>query len=265
MKVDEITVDDHLNVSRPEGLDTQLVLDYAESIQNGSKFPPVTIFNDQQHNWLSSGFHRLAATKQAGLKEIEVEIRSGSKEDAIKSACGDNAKHGKSRTNQGKRAQVKKMLELESEWSDRQIARWCQVTHPFVSNVRSHTGNVTSINQERTFIHHKTGQPTTMKTASIGRSQAARQTNLPAEVVQVLQEFEIPIDQWNNEVICPESETGTRLVAPLFTERVIKATNQMKAELKKGPVKNVIVFNLLLKNSLAKERSSTIDENLRLN
>mgnify|MGYP001257311430 CR=1 FL=1 len=28
----------------------------------------------------------------------------------------------------------------------------------------SHTDNVDSMDQERTFIHHKTGQPTTMKT-----------------------------------------------------------------------------------------------------
>ena len=36
---------------------------------------------------------------------------------------------------------------------------------PFHSKVRkSHTGIDSSMDQERTFIHHKTGQPTTMKT-----------------------------------------------------------------------------------------------------
>ena len=39
------------------------------------------------------------------------------------------------------------------------------MSQPFVEKVRkSHTGIDSSMDQERTFIHHKTGQPTTMKT-----------------------------------------------------------------------------------------------------
>ena len=78
-------------------------------------------------------------------------------------------------------------------------------------NQENHTGCSSSINQQRTFIHHKTGQPTTMKTASIGRSQAARQTNLPAEVVQVLQEFEIPI-QYSYQNHPPFAPIATNIV-----------------------------------------------------
>ena len=51
---------------------------------------------------------------------------------------------------------------------------------------KSHTGNIPSIDQERTFIHHKTGQPTTMKTANIGKAIAKSENqNQLAEIVSV--------------------------------------------------------------------------------
>ena len=59
-----------------------------------------------------------------------------------------------------------------SHWSDREIAKHCRVSHTFVQKLRpepAHTGNVSSIPEARTFTHHKTGQPTTMATANIGR------------------------------------------------------------------------------------------------
>ena len=77
------------------------------------------------------------------------------------------------------------MLLEDEEWSDRSarwIARQCKVTHTFVNNMinhtgrntsiegelRDHTGNVSSMETERTFIHHKTGKPTTMNVTNIG-------------------------------------------------------------------------------------------------
>lgn len=58
---------------------------------------------------------------------------------------------------------------------------------PFHSKVRkSHTVHVDSMDQERTFIHHKTGKPTTMKTGNIGKSIAKSENqNQLAEVVSV--------------------------------------------------------------------------------
>ena len=107
--------------------------------------------------------------------------------------CSDNAQHGKQRTNQGKRQQVKQMLKLESQWSDNQIARWCQVSQPFVSKLRNHTNNVISMDQsglaggavsiepKRTFIHPKTGQPARMQTGNIGRQAETGDAGQPPD------------------------------------------------------------------------------------
>ena len=58
---------------------------------------------------------------------------------------------------------------------------------PFHSKVRkSHTDNVVSMDQERTFIHHKTGKPTTMRTGNIGKAIAKSENqNQLAEIVSV--------------------------------------------------------------------------------
>jgi len=46
------------------------VSEYAEAIQNGAQFPPVTVFFDGTNFWLADGFHRLLAHKRAGKPEI---------------------------------------------------------------------------------------------------------------------------------------------------------------------------------------------------
>ena len=58
------------------------------------------------------------------------------------------------------------------QWSDREIARRCGVGHPLVAKIRGgHTGINSSMKPtERTFIHHKTGEPATMQTANIGKA-----------------------------------------------------------------------------------------------
>lgn len=55
-------------------------------------------------------------------------------------------------------------------WSDREIARRCSVTHNLVGAVRESILGKKPSMSERTFTHHKTGAPATMKTENIGRS-----------------------------------------------------------------------------------------------
>mgnify|MGYP001284267853 CR=1 FL=1 len=179
VKIEDITVDHAVNVSRPEGLDLTVLAQYAEALDNGANFPPIVVFDDGAKKWLASGFHRLEAAKSIGWAEFEAEVRTGDKTQAIRHACSDNAEHGKQRTNQGKRQQVEQMLKLEGEWSDRQIARWCQVSNRFVSNLRNLTVNVhsenqenytgcsSSINQQRTYVT-KHGTVSTMRIGNIG-------------------------------------------------------------------------------------------------
>lgn len=68
-------------------------------------------------------------------------------------------------------ADLVKLDDNGAPWSDREIARRCHVHHQPVSRLRDEmsfdTGGSSSM--ERTFTHPKTGQPTTMNVANIGK------------------------------------------------------------------------------------------------
>ena len=162
------------------GLDDATVAEYAEALDNGVTFPPVTVYHDGACYWLADGFHRAAAHIKAGRTEIRALVEQGGQRDAILHACGANAEHGLRRTNDDKRRAVDVLLRDPewSGWSDRQIAKICRVSRPFVASRRGHTGNVASMDgakgANRTFTHHRTGQPTTMNTAAIAAANQAR-------------------------------------------------------------------------------------------
>ncbi len=134
--LDNITLDPRCQ-PRTE-MDPQLILDYVEAMRNGATFPPVIVYHDGSDYYLADGFHRVEATRLAGMSEIACDVRQGGLRDAMLHAVGANAAHGKRRTNADKRRAVETMLK-DDEWSqlgDREIARRCAVTHPFVAKVR---------------------------------------------------------------------------------------------------------------------------------
>jgi hypothetical protein len=153
------------------GLHDETVADYADALRAGTTFPPVVIFYDGNTRWLADGFHRYAAAAAAGMKAILAEIRQGSRRDAILHSVGANETHGLRRTNEDKRRAVQTLLDDQewSKWSDREIARQCQVSQPFVSKLRPITDNVGS---ERTYTT-KHGTTATMDTSAIGKSPIA--------------------------------------------------------------------------------------------
>lgn len=120
-------------------LDEGTVADYAEQLSNGVAFPAVIVFRDADgQHWLADGFHRVQAARRAGLEEVAADVRDGTKRDALLYSVGANATHGLRRTNADKRHAVMTMLgDSEwAKWSDRQIAKACGVTHPFVAKLR---------------------------------------------------------------------------------------------------------------------------------
>ena len=48
---------------------------YANAMRDKDVFPPVVVYFDGVTNWLADGLYRLEAAKQAGLTEVEVEVR----------------------------------------------------------------------------------------------------------------------------------------------------------------------------------------------
>ena len=163
-----------------QGLDMATVGEYAVEMQNGAKFPALTIFYDGEAYWLADGFHRLAAAKIAGLAGIACDVRQGRQREAMLFACGANATHGLKRRDDDKRRAVMALLNDSEwrQWSDREIARRCAVSAPFVGSLRAKavpTVNVYSSDdgagEARTY--ERNGKTQTMNTNGIGKQKAA--------------------------------------------------------------------------------------------
>jgi hypothetical protein len=123
---------------RAKGADLETVADYAVAAKRGDRFPPVVLFRDPEGVlWLADGFHRCAAAKKNGAKDIEAEVRPGTRADALLFAVSANAEHGKPRTTADKRRALLALRALP-EWKDksaRQLAERCKVSPTFASEV----------------------------------------------------------------------------------------------------------------------------------
>jgi hypothetical protein len=179
--VEDVPLDDiHLTFDTQArvAIDGHLVKEYAEAMREGATFPPVVLFRDAEGYWVGDGHHRCRAAQQVGLTTIQAQVREGGWREAFLYACSANATHGRRLDDIDKRHVISRLLEDEEwgQWSSREIARRCAVSHTFVDKIRadmaprlaapeaSLTGNVAS---ERTYTT-KHGTVATMDTARIG-------------------------------------------------------------------------------------------------
>jgi hypothetical protein len=133
-----------MGVQSRAAINKAVVAEYAERIKEGDQFPPLVVFNVDGNYILADGFHRHAAAEMAGLEDFAVEIRQGTRKDAIRFSIEANNAHGLPRTNEDKRRAVELALNELSELSDRLIAGLCRVSHPFVGEIRGQLVTVTS-------------------------------------------------------------------------------------------------------------------------
>jgi ParB-like chromosome segregation protein Spo0J len=169
MLIKEITL--NKQTQSRESISEETVAEYAESMLDGQKFPPMTVFFDGIEHYLVDGYHRYFACKKAGIEDFEVKVINGTLRDAVLYATGVNDDHGLRRTNGDKRKAVMTLFnDLEwAEWSDGAIARKCKVSTTFVGRVRK------SLELERTekkYIN-KHGQEKTINTEKISAPKAA--------------------------------------------------------------------------------------------
>jgi len=174
------------------GLNEETVEEYAAAMLEAGgwgTFPPAVVYHDGANYWLGDGFHRVAAFTKAKVEawanqergnfseELPVIVHAGDRRAAILHAAAANSDHGLRRTNADKRRAVETLLRDEewSQWSDREIARRCRVSHQFVSNIRPSLSTVDSENgtsTERTYTT-KHGTAATMNVD--GQRQAANE------------------------------------------------------------------------------------------
>lgn len=160
MLVEKIRID--CGTQSRESIDQQVVSEYAAALKEGAKFPAVVVFHDGLEYFLADGFHRYLSHIQAGLTEIEVEVKNGTVRDAILYSLSANDSHGLRRTNADKRKAVMTLLEDEDwkTWSSSDIARACKVSHVFVIKLRKDKPEVVKVNRKGKVIERKSDYET---------------------------------------------------------------------------------------------------------
>lgn len=190
-------------------LDGAVIAEYAEAMEDGKQFPPVTVFYDGSSYWLADGFHRVNAALQIGRGYVEAQIITGTQRDAVLYSVGANAAHGLRRSNADKRRAVERLLrdDVWAKWSDREVAQRCAVTHPFVGKVRSElSGNGYQMDAERRVV--RSGTEYAMNTAAIGRATPDEQPDESPE------EWEDLIEEPERVVVSHEFWDETLTIGP---------------------------------------------------
>lgn len=118
-------------------LDPQLVTDYADAMTSGAQFPPIVVFHDGSHHYLADGFHRFMAAQRNQWREIDAEIRPGTKEDALWFALGANRKNGKRLTSTDLQHAIRMAFQMWPNRSANQIAAQIGCTDAYVGRIKS--------------------------------------------------------------------------------------------------------------------------------
>jgi hypothetical protein len=107
-------------------------------MKNGDTFPPVVVFHDGKDYWLADGFHRCAAADYAGISNIEADLRTGGRREALRYALGANKRHGVRPTREDKRHAVNLALDDETlcGLSNRELASEIGVSEGFIRKVK---------------------------------------------------------------------------------------------------------------------------------
>jgi uncharacterized ParB-like nuclease family protein len=115
--------------------------EYAEDLAAGKEFPPLVVYHDGTHYWLSSGFHRYHAHKIAKRSHVACVVHKGTVHDARLHAASTNTMHGLKRTHADKRRAVWMVLSdpIGKAWSPERIARHCDVSQGLVKDIMAST------------------------------------------------------------------------------------------------------------------------------
>lgn len=155
-------------------LDRRVVDEFAELMQDNIPFPPVVVFRAGTDYILADGYHRVAAASKNEFRDIDAEVREGTRLDALWHALGANRTHGL-RLGRG---DVKKAVEIGlktwPEKSQAEIAAQIGTSQSYVSEIKSAGDNIGTdiIPSSRTDSLGRT-RPTTYTKADIATTEDA--------------------------------------------------------------------------------------------
>ena len=117
LSISQITIDPTVDVRRK--LDEETIREYMDSF---AELPPVVVFETDGDFLLADGFHRVVAAQRLGVSEIMVEVKRGSRDDALEYAAYANTRHGKRLTTDERREAVRRLKMLHPDWGVGRIA-----------------------------------------------------------------------------------------------------------------------------------------------
>ena len=167
LKVSDIRIDGSTQIRKE--LNQDKVNEYAEQMEDGVVFPPITVFYDGSSYWLASGYHRLFAEKQRGTETLKVTLINGTVDEATWFALGDN-KHGLNMTAEDYRRSVNITLDHPkwSTYSNAQIAAHVGVSATTVARIKKERNIQPATKVTYTDKH---GNEATMDTSKIGKKK----------------------------------------------------------------------------------------------
>jgi len=196
----------NLNLIRTDGgtqarlrLNQEVVNEYAEHMKDGDQFPPMTVFHDGSDFWLADGYHRLFAHKANGSSLVEVEVITGTLEDAKLYAYEANGKRGLSMTAEDNRNVIILMLKHPkwSQWSNAEIARHVGVSKMTVGRVKHSLEEVEEPATKKYINKH--GQEAEMKMDNIANKPAQRPVGTKPDS-STINEDKLMIAQLNDQI-----------------------------------------------------------------
>jgi hypothetical protein len=140
MKISDIRPDKRFQ-SR-DGTNPKKVEEYTQAILDGyereGRPPCVYRVKDKDGevvNYLTDGFHWLEASITAGLKEMQVNLREGTEQDAFLYAVAANPAHGNPRNDRDVRKAIRMIFENKetTDWGNRLIAKHIRCSHSTVA------------------------------------------------------------------------------------------------------------------------------------
>lgn len=177
LKLDQITID--AGTQTRVTLNEDTIVEYAEDMTEGVRFPDVVVFANGTDYVLADGFHRYMAAQRCGWKEIDADIRNGNRIDAIKYSLGANTVHGLRRTNADKRRCVEIALREFGKLSDRAIAQMCGISHEFVRQERAAQVSTVDTSNSQNPIESDLLEPPAPRIGLDGKSYPVRDMGPP--------------------------------------------------------------------------------------
>jgi hypothetical protein len=245
------------NTQARVSINNDLVAEYAASMLEGIQFPDIEVFFDGVDYWLVDGFHRYHAMASIDKASASVMVYTGTLRDAVLHSLGVNNGHGLRKSNDDKRKSVQIMLD-DAEWrqiSDREIAKHCGCSHPFVGQMRNpkpaasnnHAvgmgGNITTPGDELTSPNQPAPAKQTEPTANqIEAQQNAADAHGDSDPIAMLEEAEAQINTLRVEIEALQADDQAaqtlkyKRIADIATRRqneLMETVNEREKELQR--------------------------------